>query len=32
LDGDADIVVMNADGSEQFRLTNNSAQDTDPAW
>jgi Tol biopolymer transport system component len=27
-----DIYVMNADGSNQIRLTNNAAADSDPAW
>jgi Tol biopolymer transport system component/subtilisin family serine protease len=31
-DGQSEIYVMNADGSEQTRLTNNSASDTAPAW
>jgi len=31
-DGNAEIYVMNADGSNQVRLTNNSSADTDPAW
>jgi Tol biopolymer transport system component/subtilisin family serine protease len=31
-DGQAEIYVMNADGSGQTRLTNNSAADTAPAW
>jgi Tol biopolymer transport system component len=31
-DGDYDIFVMNADGSGQTNLTNNSGQDFDPAW
>ena len=32
LDGDADIFLMSTDGKSQKRLTNNSAQDTNPAW
>lgn len=31
-DGQAEIYVMNTDGSAQTRLTNNSASDTAPAW
>jgi TolB protein len=31
-DGDAEIYVMNADGSGQVRLTGDPAWDTDPAW
>src|SRR2546428_769783 len=31
-DGNADIYVMNADGSSPTRLTNNPAADLDPAW
>jgi TolB protein len=31
-DGNPEIYVMNADGSGQTRLTNNSAVDVDPAW
>src|SRR2546425_1136621 len=31
-DGNAQIYVMNPDGSSQTRLTNNFALDTDPAW
>jgi dipeptidyl aminopeptidase/acylaminoacyl peptidase len=31
-DGNADIYVMNADGSNQTNLTKNSADDTNPAW
>ena len=31
-DGDADIYVMNADGSEVTRLTDNNAADYFPAW
>jgi subtilisin family serine protease len=31
-DGQAEIYVMNSDGTEQTRLTNNSAADTAPAW
>ncbi|WP_346817878.1 NTTRR-F1 domain [Bacillus paramobilis] len=31
-DGNAEIYVMNADGSNQTRLTNNAASDSDPAW
>ena len=31
-DGNAQIYVMNPDGSNQTRLTNNSTFDTDPAW
>ena len=31
-DGDFDIYVMNADGSEQNNLTNNPARDSSPAW
>ena len=32
LDGDADIFVMDADGQNQRRLTNNQFQDTHPSW
>lgn len=32
LDGDADIVVMEADGQNQRRLTNNQFNDTQPDW
>jgi Tol biopolymer transport system component len=32
LDGDADIYIMDADGSKQQRLTQNDAEDTDPSW
>ena len=31
-DGNNEIYVMNADGSGQTRLTNNSAADTKPEW
>jgi Tol biopolymer transport system component len=31
-DGNNEIYTMNADGSSQTRLTNNTASDTDPAW
>ena len=31
-DGDYEIYVMNADGSGIIRLTNNSAEDTNPKW
>ena len=31
-DGDYEIYVMNADGSGQTNLTNNSAWDESPAW
>ena len=31
-DGNQDIYVMNADGSGQTILTNNSAEDYQPAW
>jgi Tol biopolymer transport system component len=31
-DGDSEIYVMNADGSNVINLTNNSADDSDPAW
>jgi Tol biopolymer transport system component len=31
-DGNAEIYLMNADGTGQTRLTNNSATDTSPAW
>ena len=31
-DGDSEIYVMNADGSEQTRLTDNGSGDWDPAW
>ena len=31
-DGNFEIYVMNADGSEQTRLTDNSASDQEPAW
>ena len=30
--GDYEIYVMNNDGSNQTRLTNNPVMDTDPAW
>ena len=30
--GNAEIYVMDADGSNQVRITNNAAHDTDPAW
>ena len=32
LDGDADIFVMNADGSQQTRITTNTARDIHPSW
>ena len=32
LDGDADIYVMDADGSNQRRLTQNDTDDTSPSW
>ena len=32
LDGDADIFVMDADGDNQLRLTNNDFEDTGPSW
>ena len=32
LDGDAEIFVMSADGSNQQRLTSNEAEDTEPSW
>lgn len=32
LDGDAEIFVMNSDGSNQVRLTSNLAKDTSPSW
>ena len=31
-DGNAEIYVMNTDGSEQVRLTNHSGDDFDPTW
>jgi TolB protein len=31
-DGNLEIYVMNVDGSEQKRLTNNPAQDDFPSW
>ena len=31
-DGNFDIYVMDADGSNQTRLTNNSAEDDRPFW
>ena len=31
-DGDAEIFVMNADGSAQTKLTDSPADDTEPAW
>jgi Tol biopolymer transport system component len=31
-DGNNEIYVMDADGSNQTRLTNNSADDSSPAW
>ena len=31
-DGDAEIYVMNTDGSAQSRLTNDAAEDVDPQW
>jgi len=31
-DGDAEIFVMNADGSGQTQITFNTASDTDPDW
>ena len=31
-DGNAEIYTMNPDGSQQTRLTNNAADDTDPNW
>jgi TolB protein len=31
-DGDYDIYVMNADGSAQRAVTNNTVDDEDPAW
>lgn len=31
-DGDGEIYVMNANGSGQMRLTNNSAEDGVPVW
>jgi hypothetical protein len=31
-DGNLEIYVMNADGSEQTRLTDNPASDSDPTW
>ena len=32
LDGDGEIFVMSADGSNQQRLTSNEAEDTEPSW
>ena len=32
LDGDAEIVVMESDGQDQRRLTNNESEDTEPSW
>lgn len=32
LDGDAEIFIMSSDGRNQNRLTNNDADDTNPAW
>ena len=32
IDGNMEIYVMNADGSEQKRLTNNPAPDWKPSW
>ena len=32
LDGDAEIFVMESDGQDQQRLTNNDSQDTEPSW
>ena len=32
LDGDAEIFVMESDGQDQQRLTNNRFQDTQPSW
>jgi Tol biopolymer transport system component len=31
-DGNYEIYVMNADGTEQTRLTDNSARDMNPSW
>ena len=31
-DGNREIYVMNIDGSEQIRLTDNPAVDSDPVW
>ncbi len=31
-DGNAEIYVMNSDGSQQTRLTNNPASDGSPTW
>jgi len=31
-EGNFEIYVMNADGSGQARLTNNSAEDIEPTW
>jgi hypothetical protein len=31
-DGNFELYVMNADGSEQTRLTNNPAEDSEPTW
>ena len=32
LDGDAEIFVMESDGQDQRRLTNNESEDTQPSW